>query len=74
MAPHQHINGSSFLIDCRCEDGRFLLSSRSVTLLISLSVSSIQPEVGNGIKILKAHVLSLAERQEAVGGLKFRKK
>ncbi len=31
-------------------------------------------EVGNGIKSWKAHVLSLAERQEALGGLWFRNK
>jgi hypothetical protein len=61
-------------IDCRCADGRFLLSTRCVTVLNGHFVSSSETVVRNGIKSWKAHVLSSAERQKAIGGLHFSNK
>jgi hypothetical protein len=46
------------------------LYARGVTILNSRSVSSSETAgVRNGIKSWKAHLLSPAERQEAIGGL-----
>jgi hypothetical protein len=56
-------------MDHRCADGRFSPSVRGVTILNGPSVSSSETEIRNGIKGWKAHVVSSAQGQEAIGGL-----
>jgi hypothetical protein len=48
-----------------------LLSVRGMTILNGRSVSRSETEVRNGIKSWNTHVLSSAERQEAIGGLEL---
>jgi hypothetical protein len=47
----------------------FRLSASGVTILNSRSVSSSETKVRIGIESWKAHLLSSAERQKAIGGL-----
>jgi hypothetical protein len=62
------------VIDCRCEDGHFPVSTIYVTISNHHSLSSSETEVYIGVKKPINHLSDWARCQKAVGGIYFTNK